>query len=256
MQRRVTFAALALVALLATACASSRPSADEASSAEELYDAAKDSLARGDFLSAIDTFEQLNARYPFGRFTQQGQLDIAYAYYRQSEFDNAINAADRFISLYPQSDNLDYAFYIKGLSHFSRGSSVTERLVPRDMARVDQNWLRSAYNEFDTLIRRFPESRYVDDAIDRMRYLRDEMAEHELITARFYYDRGAMVAVINRVNYLLEHFDGSVHVPNALSLLVSAYEATGQTALAADTRRVLARTAPEHPAAARSVPAG
>lgn len=229
-------------------CASSGPAVTDTSTAESLYRAAKRSLNQGDFLTAVDYFETLGARYPFGSYTQQAQLDIAYAYYKQDEYDSAISSADRFIKLYPRSENVDYAYYMKGLSHFSRGGSVMERVFPRDMSKVNQNWLRSAYAEFDALVRRFPDSRYAPDAVERMSYLRDEMARHELNTARFYYNRGAMVATINRVNYLLEHFKESKHVPNALALMASAYSSMGQDGLEADTLRVLEQTAPEHPA--------
>jgi len=235
---------------LLSACATNTPQSTipGTQSAEAIYNEAKRALNQGDFLTAIDTFETLGARYPFGSYTQQAQLDIAYAYLRQDEFDSAIDSADRFIKLYPRSENIDYAYYIKGVSHFSRGGSTLERIFPRDMAKVDQNWLRSAFAEFDTLVRRFPESQYTPDARERMVFLRDEMARHELITAQFYYDRGAMIAVVNRVNYLLEHFDGSKHIPNALALMASAYQSLGQTEHTADTLRVLKLTDPEHPA--------
>jgi outer membrane protein assembly factor BamD len=245
--------AMSLCGFILAGCAT-QPSSDMPDgTAEELYSAAKRSLNQGDFLTAISTFETLGARYPFGSYTQQAQLDIAYAYLKQDEFDNAINAADRFIKLYPRSENVDYAYYIKGVSHFSRGGSTMERLFPRDMSKVNQQWLRSAFAEFDTLVRRFPESTYVPDSLARMAFLKDEMARHELITARFYYQRGAMVAVINRINYLLEHFDGSRHVPNALALMAAAYESLGQTDLQEDTLRVLAATDPSHPAVAKRV---
>jgi outer membrane protein assembly factor BamD len=126
-----------------------------------------------------------------------------------------------------------------------------ERLFPRDLSKVNQNWLRSAFADFDTLIRRFPDSQYVPDALARMEFLRDEMARHELHTARFYYRKGAMVAVINRVNYIVEHFDGSKHLPNALALMAGAYQALGQDDLQQDTLRVLAQTEPEHPAVSK-----
>ena len=244
----LAFLVFALFSGFLSGCASQKSPAIEQGTAEELYRSAKRSLNKGDFLSAISTFETLGARYPFGTYTQQAQLDIAYAYLRQDEFDNAISAADRFIKLYPRSENIDYAYYIKGVSHFSRGGSAMERLFPRDMAKVNQQWLRAAFQEFDTLVRRFPESRYAEDALARMAFLKDEMARHELITARFYYERGAMVAVINRVSYLLEHFDGSRHVPNALALMASAYESLGEEDLQQDTLRVLASTDPRHPA--------
>jgi len=247
--------ALALVVLMTvvmvvlSGCATKKgDSVLDLQSAEQIYNQAKRALNQGDFLTAIDTFETLGARYPFGTYTQQAQLDVAYAYLKQDDFDSAIGAADRFIKLYPRSDNIDYAYYIKGVSHFSRGGSAMERIFPRDMAKVNQNWLRSAFAEFDTLVRRFPESKYTPDAQERMVFLKDEMARHELITAQFYYDRGAMVAVVNRVNYLLEHFDGSRHVPNALALMAGAYQSLGQDDLQNDTLRVLALTDPEHPA--------
>ncbi|MBX2886320.1 MAG: outer membrane protein assembly factor BamD [Granulosicoccus sp.] len=239
---------LSLTIGVLSGCATSSEQSAEIDSAEGLYRAAKRALNQGDFLTAISTFESLGARYPFGTYTQQAQLDIAYAYLRQDEFDNAIAAADRFIKLYPRSENIDYAYYIKGVSHFSRGGSTMERVFPRDMAKVDQNWLRSAFAEFDTLLRRFPKSRYAEDALARMNFLKDEMARHELLTAQFYYERGAMIAVINRVTYLLERFNGSKHIPNALALMASAYESLGQTQRQQDTLRVLLATAPDHPA--------
>lgn len=241
---------LSLAAALGSGCAAQPTTGTPAAAdtAESLYQAAKRSLNQGDFLSAIATFETLGARYPFGSYTQQAQLDVAYAYLKQDEFDSAIGAADRFIKLYPRSENIDYAYYIKGVSHFSRGGSALERIFPRELAKVNQNWLRSSFAEFDTLVRRFPQSDYTPDALSRMQYLKNEMARHELITARFYYQRGAMVAVVNRVNYLLEHFDDSLHVPNALALMASAHRSLGNEQQHKDTLRVLALTDPTHPA--------
>ncbi len=236
-------ATVLLLSVLAVGCSSTpSPVRDTSSSAEDLYRSAKDALNRGDFITAIDTFEALGARYPFGTYTQQAQLDVAYAYLEQDENDSAVAAADRFIKLYPRSERIDYAQYMKGLANYRRGNSAFERFFPRDMAKVNQNWLRQSYAEFDTLVRRYPDSDYAQDATERMVFLRDEMARHELITAQFYFERGAMVAAVNRVNHLLTHFDGSKHVPDALELLVEAYEALGQDDLAADTRRVLAAT--------------
>lgn len=239
---------LFLAILLHTGCGTAQKQADPSTSAERLYNQAKRALKQGDFLTAVDTFETLGARYPFGSYTQQAQLDIAYAYFKQDEYDNAIASADRFIKLYPRSDNVDYAIYIKGVSNFARGGSFMERIFPRDMAMVNQNWLRAAFAEFDTLVRQYPDSEYVPDSLERMAFLRNEMARHELTTAKFYYQRGAMVATINRVNYLLEHFDGSKHVPNALALMASAYGSLGQAELQQDTLRTLALTEPKHPA--------
>ena len=139
---------------------------------------------------------------------------------------------------------------MKGLSNFSRGASTLERLFPRDLSRVNQAWLRAAFADFDTLINRFPDSTYVEDAAERMRFLHNEMARHELITAQFYYKRGAMVAALNRIRYMLEHFEGSTHTGNGLALMASAYQSLGQQDLQQDTLRILAANEPAHPAVA------
>lgn len=247
---RVTFGvAIAAFLVVSAACSTPNPAAsDPATTAESLYRSGKSALNRGDFLTAIDTFETLGARFPFGSYTQQAQLDIAYAYLRQDEYDNAIASVERFIKLYPQSESIDYAYYMRGLAHYSRGGSAFERIFPRDMSKVNQNWLRAAFTEFEALVRRYPDSKYVPDAVERMHYLREQMARHELQTAQFYYERGAMVAVVNRVTFLLEHFDGTTQVPDALALLSGAYLSLGQEDRSADTLRVLAATDPEHPA--------
>lgn len=238
---------LITVALLA-GCGAIEREIDEKSTAEELYRSAKRDLRNGNFLEAVETFETLGARYPFGNYTQQAQLDVAYAYYRQDEYDNAITSADRFIKLYPRNDTIDYAYYIKGLANFSRGGSTLERLFPRNMAQVDQSWLRAAFADFDTLVQRFPDSQYAEDSLERMRFLLDEMARHELTIAQYYQNRGAMVAAINRVKYMLEHFDGTRHAPEGLALMASAYDSLGQKDLQQDTLRVLALNQPKHPA--------
>lgn len=239
------------LALVLSGCANKGGSSSITGTPEGLYGVAKRALNRGDYLTAIDVFESLGAQFPFGTFTQKAQLEVTYAYYKQDEYDNAIAAADRYIKLYPRDNSVDYAIYMKGLANFSRGGSTTERIFPRSLAYVDQNWLRAAYIEFDSLVRRYPDSEYAGDARERMRYLRDEMARHELLTARYYYGRGAMVASVNRVNYLLEHFKDSKHTPNALALLASAQRSLGQDDLAEDTLRVLADTDPAHPALVR-----
>ncbi len=250
--RQAALITVVAVSLGLGACATNNSGPGSPSNTPEgLYDIAKRALTRGDYLTAIDVFESLGAQFPFGNYTQKAQLEVTYAYYKQDEYDSAISAADRYIKLYPRDESVDYAIYMKALSNFSRGGSPMERFFPRQLAYVDQNWLRAAYVDFDTLVRRFPNSEYAADAVDRMAYLRDEMARHELITARYYYNRGAMVASVNRVTYLLEHYKGSKHVPNALALMASAQRSLGQTDLANDTLRVLAQTDPEHPAVQR-----
>ena len=241
-----------VLALSLAACASDGDPRDNDPtrdwSAEKLYNEARNKLERREYLTAVEYFETLESRFPFGEYTQQAQLDIAYAYLRQDEFDNAIAAADQFIKLHPRHEAVAYAYYIKGLSNFSRGQSTMERLFPRDLSKVDQNWLRASFADFDTLIRRYPDSHYVPDARQRMIYLRNKMAEHELKTAQYYYSRGAMVAVVNRVKYLIEHFDKSPHTADALAVMARAYKAMGKDELAQETLDILAINKPGHEA--------
>lgn len=245
-----TFLSILIITIVLSACASD--GVDEPYdptknwSAEKLYSEAKRKLAQKEYISAIEYFETLEARFPFGKFTQQAQLDIAYSYLKQDEFDNAIAAADQFIKLHPRHEAVAYAYYIKGLSNFSRGQSTMERLFPRQMEMVDQSWLRAAFADFDTLIKRFPSSQYVDDAKLRMVFLRNSMAQHELITAEYYFVRGAMIAAINRAQYLLDHFDKTPYTNDALAVMVKAYKAMGEQMLAEDAMKVLALNDPKH----------
>lgn len=246
---RITIIVTLSVLMLITGCRSLSPDAEvNQPSAEALYRDAKRDLAGGNFVEAVETFETLGALYPFGNYTQQAQLDVAYAYYKQDEYNNSISTADRFIKLYPRSPSIDYAYYIKGLANYTRGGSPLERLFPRDFAKVNQGWLRSSFADFDTLVTRFPDSVYVPDSIERMSFLRNEMARHELVTAQYYYGRGAMVATVSRIKYMLEHFEESVHSADGLALMARAYGVLGQDDLQSDTLRVLALNDPKHPA--------
>jgi len=215
--------------------------------AEQLYRKAKSALDRNQFDTAIVEFENLEATYPFGDHAQQAQLDISYAYFKQGEYDNAVAGVERFLKLYPQSELTDYAWYLKGLVNFSRGRTLLERLVPRKPHKLDQAWLRNSFNDFSTLIQKYPDSSYVADARQRMVFLRNEMARHELATAQYYYKRSAMVAVINRINYMLEQYADSPYSADGLALLAQAYLQLGDVSQARDTVDTLQLNAPRHP---------
>ena len=239
---------LIALALTATACTTTPKDPTENWSARKIYNEASTSLSNGDFTQAVEYFEILESRYPFGRYTLQSQLDIAYAHYKRREYDLAIDSANRFIRLHPRNPHIDYAYYIKGLANFSRGSGLFTNFTGLELSNLDQQALTNAFAEFDTLIRRFPKSIYAPDARQRMIFLRNEMAEHELKTAQFYYGRGAMLATINRVKYMVEQFDGAIYIPDGLALMVKAYRNMGLDDLAEDTLRVLADNSPQHPA--------
>jgi len=218
---------------------------DDAGEATELFNQARNTLERGQVVNAISIYENLEATYPFGDHAAQARLDVAYAYYTQGDLDFSQATIERYLKLYPQSEQSDYAYYLKGLVNISRGKSLFEGLVPRKMDQLDQAWLRAALADFTTLQLKFPESPFNEDAQARTLQLIDYMAEHELNTARYYYKRSAMVATINRVTAMLEQYPDSRHSPEGLSLLARAHRALGNDESAAEVRALLKERHPD-----------
>jgi len=219
-------------------------------SANQLYSAAKEELNDKNYEQAIKYFESLEARYPFGRYAQQAQLEIAYAYYKFDEPDLAITAADRFIKIYPRHANIDYAWYLKGLINYNRGKTIVDRFLPQDPSERDTVTMRTAYDDFAHLAQTFPDSKYAQDAAQRMIYLRNNMAEYELHVADYYMRRKAWVAVVNRSKYVIENYQRTPAVPQALVFMVRAYRRLGADDLAEDAMKVLRLNFPQHPAVA------
>lgn len=247
--RALVAALLAAVALAGCSSAGKQdPTADW--SQERLYQEAKRELEYGNFPTAIDHFETLEARYPFSPKAVQAQLEIAYAYYRYGEDESAIAACERFLKLHPTHEAVAYAYYLRGLVRYNQGGTFLSNVFPRDMARTDQQRLRLALNDFRAVVEQFPNSEYAADARKRVLYLRNQMARHELEVAQFYFKRSAYAAVINRIDYLIAHYDGAPAVPDALALQARAYDRLGMADMARDTRRVLAANWPDHPALA------
>jgi outer membrane protein assembly factor BamD len=208
-------------------------------SAAKLYSEASSELDSGNYAKAVEYYEKLEARYPFGRYAMQSQLDVAYAHYRADEPEAAIAAADRFIKLYPQSPYVDYAYYLKGLVNYNRSVGFLDRYIPTDPSQRDPGSALEAFADFSVLVERFPDSRYAEDARQRMLYLRNNLAKHEVNVARYYMRRGAFVAAANRANYVIERFQRTSSVESALEVLIDAYTALDKPELAADTKRVL-----------------
>jgi outer membrane protein assembly factor BamD len=208
-------------------------------SAARLYAEASSELDSKNYARAIEYYEKLEARYPFGRYAMQSQLDVAYAHYRADEPEAAIAAADRFIKLYPQNPYVDYAYYLKGLVNYNRSVGFLDRYIPTDPSQRDPGAALDAFADFSVLVERFPDSRYAEDARQRMLYLRNNLARHEVNVARYYMRRGAFLAAANRANYVIERFQRTSAVESALEILVDAYTALGKSELAADAQRVL-----------------
>jgi outer membrane protein assembly factor BamD len=207
--------------------------------AKDFYKEARNSIDAGEFQSAIKNLETLEARFPFDPYAKQAQLDIAYAYYKFEEPESAISAINRFMRLHPRDPNLDYAYYLKGLTNFNRGSSFLDGWIERDPAHHDAEVLYSAYNDFATLVRRFPNSHYAGDAYQRMIYLRNKMAQKEIEIAEFYLERGTWLSAANRAKVVIESYQDSMWSYRALEIMVVAYNNLGLEDLAADAQRVL-----------------
>ncbi len=216
-------------------------------SAQRFYSEAKDELNTGNYDRAVELFEKLQARYPFGRYAQQAQLEIIYAYYKDSEPDSAIAAADRFIQTNPRHPFVDYAYYLKGLANFDRDITVVNRLVPNDPTKTDTSAAQQSFDDFSELVRRFPQSKYAEDARSRLLFLHDNLAAYEVNVADFYMRRGAYVAAANRAKYVLENYARTHAVDDALAIMTRAYMRLGLRDLAADSLRVLALNYPDSP---------
>lgn len=216
-------------------------------SAQKLYTTAKAKLDSKDYEAAVKYYQLLETRYPFGKFAQQGQLEIAFAHYKSENFDRAIAACNRYIRLNPQSPNVDYAYYLKGLVNYRQRHSFLEKVFPIDRSTRDPGVARKSFFDFKTLVKKFPNSKYAKDARQRMLYLRNNLAQHEVNVANYYIKRGAHVAAINRAKYVIEHYDGSPGVKAALEILITSYGKLGLTKLQESSRRVLKHNFPDHP---------
>jgi outer membrane protein assembly factor BamD len=209
--------------------------------AEEIYAQAKEKLDEESFSEAVKLYENLQSRYPYGRYAQQAMLEMAYAYYRQGEPDPAISTADRFIKQFPNNPHVDYAYYVKGLATFNGEIGVLKSLAGQDPTERDPRAAQESFTAFKELVVRFPNSRYTPDAKLRMQYLVNDLAQYELHVARYYLRRGAHVAAVNRAQGVLSLYPNSPSTRDALEVMVQAYDAMGMTDLRDDTQRVLAQ---------------
>ena len=208
-------------------------------SAQKLYAEAKDELNSGNYERAVKLFETLESRYPFGRYAQQAQLEVAYAYYKDNEPIPAIAACDRFIKLHPNHPNVDYAYYLKGLANFNDDLGYLGNLVDQDMSERDPKAARDAFLSFKELVTRFPDSKYAEDSTARMKYLVNALAGNEVHVAKYYLKRKAWVAAANRAKEVLKTYPEAPALEEALAIMVVAYDHLNLTELRDDAQRVL-----------------
>ena len=216
----------------------------EKDSAEVILEKANKARDRGLYSKAVENYQRLESLYPYSREALQAQIMTAYTYYLKGDALPAVHAADRFIRLHPRNPHVDYVRYLKGVAHYANIGQPDR----------DPKHARKAIEAFSQLIRQHPDSRYVPDALKRMRRADRILAQHELHVARFYMDRQAYVAVVNRSQRVLtDHGDPSAFAP-ALGLMAEGYARMGLDELARETLAILAHNYPDSPelSAARS----
>ena len=198
----------------------------------------------GDSEKAIQYFEKLESRYPFGTYAQQAQMEIAYAYYRQGEQPQALAAVERFIKLHPNHPNVDYMYYLRGLINFNDRLGFFDFFVRQDPSERAPKAAREAFDSFKQLAERFPNSIYTKDAIARMKYLVDAMAQYEVHVASYYYRRGAYLAAANRAQSAVKEYRDAPAIEEALYIMVRSYDALGLSDLRDDAARVMKASFP------------
>lgn len=234
----------ALLLLLLTACASTPYDETKDWPADRLYNEGKSELASGNYKKAIGLYEKLQSRYPYGYFSQQSELDTAYAHFKDNEPVLALATADRFIKLHPSHPNVDYAYYLKGLVNFNEDLGLLGGFFQRDLIDRDPKAAHEAFDAFKEVVTRFPDSRYANDSAARMTYLVNTLAAGEVRTAEYYYRRQAYVAAVNRAQFVVENYPKAPAVERALVVMAAAYDAMGVQDLKADAQRLLKHNFP------------
>ena len=236
----------AFVAVFITGCGLLPAETDQTTgwSAAKLYSEAKDAMADGTWDKAAKYLEKLEARYPYGRYAQQAQLELGYVYWKANEPGSAIAACDRFIKLHPNHPAVDYAYYLKGLINFNEDLGLVAYISSQDPTERDPKAARAAFDAFRELVTRYPNSKYTPDAHKRLNYLVNAMASLEVHVARYYMRRGAYVAAANRAQYALQTYPQAPSIEEALMILVHAYDKMGMNDLRDDADRVMRKNFP------------
>lgn len=215
---------------------------------KDFFSAIQEDLKGGFWLTAIDKLRSLEAQFPFGDYAEQAQLELIYAHLKAGEHDSAISVAERFIRLHPQYENVDYAYYLKGLSSFVKSDGMFGKLLPIDETKRDPGSARNSFSSFSELLNRFPESPYAPDAQKRMIYLRNILARHEVHAANYFFTRGAYLAAANRGRYIIENFQKTPAVPDGLAIMAQAYYLMDMHDLSSHATEMLVKNYPNHSA--------
>ena len=208
------------------------------------YDQAQRRIKVNNYFGAIESLQRIETQYPFGKFAEQAQIDLVYCYFMNSETEAAHSSAERFIRLHPRHPNIDYAYFMKGLSSYTRDTGLLARLTDTDLSARDVSGAKLAFSELTEFLTRFPERQYAPYAQQRLIYLRNLVASNELAAADYYVTRKAYVAAIRRASYVLENIPNSDQNHRALQILKTSYQELGYEELMKDTEKLLALNPP------------
>ncbi len=239
-------ATLSLTAALLAGCASEKAK-DETLAASDLYTQIEANMEAGNYKTAVERLNTLQARFPFDDFGTQAQLDLIYANYMNRDYDAAVDAADRFIREHPRHQDADYAYYMKGVAYFDPEVDFLQRWAGHDNFQRDPTNSQKAFEAFSLLIEKYPDSHYVADARQRMIFLRERLADFDWVVADWYMRRGAWVSALQRSYGIVQHYPQTPRVQDALQIMYSCYKKLGLDDLAATTQKVLETNFPGAP---------
>lgn len=243
--KKIIYTTLALCGLLAGCHTPTKDEKYNDMQPQAIYEQGVKNVKKHNFADAVEDFEALESRYPFGEYADKAQIGAFYAYFLNEDYPATVPAIERFIRMYPRHPNIDYAYYLKGLSHYSDTVGTFGKYLPLKRADRDQRSSLKALTTFNHLVKNYPNSIYTPDAKQRMVFLREMLAENELVAARFYMKKGAYLAAANRASYVVTHFDQSHKLPEALAIMTKAYRALDLPVQAEDAYKTLALSFPD-----------
>jgi len=231
------FILLPIVSVFMISCNSDGPEIEQPE--KIYYDQAQKRMATKNFFGAIEALEAIETRYPFGKYAEQAQVELIYVYFMNSDNDASHAAAEKFIRLHPRHPNIDYAYFMKGLSSYTRDNSLMQRLTESDLSNRDVSGAKQSFSELTEFLTRYPESQYAPYAKQRNIYLRNMIARNELAAADYYLSIDAYVAAVRRAKYVIENIPNSSENFRALKVLEKSYKALGYSKLYEDVVRIL-----------------
>ena len=237
---------LTLILALLAGCSSGEKEKVPDEPPEVLFKQAHESLDKGDYGKATELLEAMDSRYPFGPFSTQVQLDLIYAYYKGSDNAHALANIDRFLRLNPTHKDVDYVYYMRGLTNIQSDYNFFHHVFGMDRADRDPSYARQAFRDFKTLVTRYPQSQYAADARARMVSLKDRLSRYDLTVAQYYWKRGAWIAAANRSKDIIQNYNDTEAVEPALEIMVKSYDKLKMPQMAANARKVLAANYPDN----------